>query len=264
MGWVFYYAVLLILLGLSSAYAAGHTGTLPTYVRALAGVIPILSALAQAITKVNFRAYLWSQELWIALHGSATSNWRFGIRLDGSLGTDVISRITQTLKDNPRWSPRLVRTKPAEVKVVVDRTIHLTITYEPEAESGDGEDHLLIHSDELEVTYASAKRKIDTCIVPFMTMILRNIPSRQSSTMLEVFFSSKNPFFAFFVAHLRPEQVSQFKLVFRPAAITRNESDKVLVTKQSISINAQSPDAFASLSKAFLLLSEDAATLNTI
>jgi hypothetical protein len=146
----------------------------------------------------------------------------------------------------------------------VDRTIHLAITYEPAVFSGDGEDHLLVRSEELEIPYGSAKRKLDSCIVPLLGILCQRLNANTSSTMLEVSFAKKNPFFAFFVAHLKPEQVSQFNLVFRPSSLSRNEHDKVVVTQNLITINAESTASFATLAKAFLLLSEDAATLQSL
>jgi hypothetical protein len=266
MGWVIYYAILFVMFSASTAYAFGHPqDSLSSALRDFAGALTMLTALGQSLAKANFRVYLLTQQVWLRFHKDTTALWRFGLRLDGLISNDPMREAHKILESElDTWKPKLLSSNEREIRVILDRTIHLVFTYEPAIFSGDGEDHILVRSDEVEIPYGSAKRKLDSCIVPLLGILSRSLKSSSSSTMLEVYFSRRNPFFAFFVAHLKPEQVSQFNLVFRPSSLSRNENDKVVVTQNRITINAESTDSFATLAKAFLLLSEDAATVERL
>ena len=186
--------------------------------------------------------------------------WRFTVRIDGDLGDDIILRFEERIKKNLHaWKPEIQARTPTSLRLKVDQTIHLHAQMTSEEFSEDGFSHLLIRSDEIEITYASAREKIDRCIVPLMTAFARQWPLATFSTIFEAEFKKKNPFFAFYVAHLSKEQVTSFNLVFRPESVTREENDLVAVTQQSLRVEASSPESFAQLSKAFILMTSEVA-----
>ena len=78
------------------------------------------------------------------------------------------------------------------------------------------------------------------------------------SIVFEVSFPDKNPFFAFYIAHLRPEQVTQFQLVFKPKDFSRTDAEKIVVTRSALEVTAVTTEGFAEMAKAFVLLSADA------
>ncbi|WP_157178233.1 hypothetical protein [Terriglobus roseus] len=247
---------------LYSAFVQTHASEI---LKVVAGSVTLLTALGQALAKANLKFYLLWQRIWIMLHGSETAIWRFGLRVDGDLGSNVLEDFAQSAKSSlEQWHPEIHSCSDSSLRMKVDRTIHLHAQLEHAAFSEDGVSHFLVRSDELEVPYASARAKIEQCIVPLLGIIARQWPGAEHSTMFEVSFRKKNPFFAFFVAHLDPKQVTQFNLVFHPAAITRDGTDRVVVTQNSLHIDAGTTESFAQLSKAFILMSSEIASVTNL
>jgi len=258
MGWVVYYVILLA--AFLASYILPHTGSSlsPDTLKAVAALVTLLSALGQSLIKVNFKLYLLTQRVWVWWNSGTSSLWRFGIRLDGNFESDVLKKIKQILvDDSPRWAPTIVSENAVDLRIKIDRTIHLRITFEPRSHSEDGLDHLTIKSDELEVSYGTAKSKIDRCISPLLNALVKALRPEDYSAVFDIFFQSHNPFFAFYVAHLRPEQVSQFNLIFYPSDSAKDGRNKVQVTQNRIEITASTIDRFSQLAKGMLLLSAD-------
>lgn len=180
--------------------------------------------------------------------------------MDGVLGRDPLTRIRVALKtDMKNWESEIISTTDLGLRIKFEKTIHLYMQYEPSSLSEDVEDHLLIRSEELEVAYGRARHKIDREIAPLFSALLNTVKPASYSINFEVLFPDKNPFFAFYVAHLRPEQVTQFQLVFRPHDYSRTDSEKVVVTQTALELTAVTTEAFSEMAKAFILLSADAA-----
>jgi hypothetical protein len=213
------------------------------------------------VARVNLPFYLFWQRIWVWWNGEKTALWRFALRLDGTFGPDAVARITESLRTSPEfsgWESQLISANDREARVKVDRTIHLHISYEPEFLSGDGEDHLFIRSDELEVPYGRARQKIDRQITPLLSAFIGSLHARDYSIIFDVMFPDRNPFFAFYIAHLRPEQVTQFNLVFKPRDVSRTNAEKIVVTQQALEITAVTTEGFSEMAKAFVLLTGDA------
>ncbi len=265
MRWVYFYATLILLFLALAAYAALHPGHIPSDLRFAASMLTMLAALGQSLVKSNFKLYLLSQKIWLLLNRHVTALWRFSVRLDGDFGPNALDMLEDALKSEmSQWSPKVISRDSVRLRLIVDRTIHLTCSLEPACYSEDGLDHLHVRSDELEVTYGSARKKIDSCIVPLMGVLSRKLRPETSSSTLDVSFGERNPFFAFYVAHLPQNQITHFNLIFKPAAITRSDQDRVAVSQKSVSISAASPESFATLSKAFILLAGDAAIMQSL
>ena len=265
MRWIYYYATLIVLFLILCVYAAFHPGHIPSDLRIAASLLTMLTALGQSLVRSNFKLYLFSQKIWLLFNRHVTALWRFSVRLDGHLGPESLSLLEESLtSEMKQWSPKIISRDAVSLRMIVDRTIHITCSFEASSYSEDGLDHIVVRSDELEVTYGSARKKIDSCILPLMGILTRRLRPDTSSSTLEVFFGAKNPFFAFYVAHLPQEQVTRFNLVFKPSVVTRSDQDRVVVSQKSVAINASSPEAFAILSKAFILLSEDASTMQAL
>jgi hypothetical protein len=100
--------------------------------------------------------------------------WRFGLRLDGYFDETVMMRIQTSLaSDFAHWTPTVISKNDLEARIKIDRTIHLKIAYEPRSHSEDGRDHQTIRSDEIEISYGAAKSKIDRCISPLLSALVR-------------------------------------------------------------------------------------------
>jgi hypothetical protein len=258
MGWVVYYAVLLFAFALSYVLPHVTSSATPDVLKAITGTVTLLSALGQAVAKVNLRFYLFCQRAWVWWNSDRSSIWRFGLRLDGYFDETVMMRIQTSLaSDFAHWTPTVISKSDLEIRIKIDRTIHLKIAYEPRSNSEDGRDHLTIRSDELEISYGGAKSKIDRCISPLLSALVKLLRPEDYSAVFDIFFQGHNPFFAFYVAHLRPEQVSQFNLIFYPKDSLKDGRDKIRVTQDRIEITASTVESFGQLSKGMLLLSAD-------
>ena len=260
MAWVVYYCALLAAFILASILPhAGHHAYAPDLIRTITSCVTLLSALGQAIAKVNLRFYLLWQRAWVWWHSDRSSLWRFGIRMDGPFETEtVLELIKQAFgTELVHWDPKLIAENGLNIHVRLDRTIHLQITYEPSTYAGDGVDHLTIRSDELEVSYGSSRSKIDSVITPLLSALIRVVRPREYSAMFDIFFENHNPFFAFYIAHLKPEQVSQFNILFYPRSSLEKGRTKIHVMRDQIQITAGTTESFAQLAKGMLLLSAD-------
>ena len=257
MGWVVYYSVLTFIFACSYLIPSSVTHVSPDLIKGILLGVSLMTALGQAIARVNLRFYLFWQKVWVWWNSGSTTIWRFGLRLDGNVDFDALVEALGSA-EFAEWTTVIAWRRANEVRIKVDRTIHLLLSFDPSETSGDGDDHITIRSEELEVPYGSARSKIDKCITPLIGAIVRVARPTNYSVMFDVIYRDHNLFFAFYVAHLSPKQVTHFNLVFRPTALSRTGTEKVIVTQHGLEITASSAEGFGELSKAFLLLSSHA------
>lgn len=259
MRWVYYYLALLSLLVACTSYGIVHPAAHVELLKGLLAGVPILSALAQALSKANLPFYLFTQRLWLKFHSSTPSVWRFGMRFSKSPAPGAFEALLNTFEHRlSGWNPKVIYKAEHEFRVIIDRTIHFRVSYDCGAYSEDGEDHFLVQSDPLEVTYGQAESKLERSIRPILRSVMREMNVASSSSFMDIDFVDRNPFFAFFVAHIDERHVSSFNLVFRPPSLSEERSEKVIVTKKTMQVNATTPEDFTRLSKEFLLLSASA------
>jgi hypothetical protein len=174
MVWVIYYALLLLAYVLASVYSIYHPDRTPEVIKSVSGALTLITALAK-LSRVPICAFIFSYSgFWVWWHGDKTAVWRFALRLDGGFGTEVIADLNKSFQrpELSNWPSQILTSNDREARIKMDRTIHLHITYEPEFVSGDGEDHILIRSDELEVPYGRAREKIDRQITPLLSAFI--------------------------------------------------------------------------------------------
>lgn len=260
MGWVVYYVILTLAYIAASVYSFLHPHRLPDVIKSVSVLITLTTAMAQAIARVNLRFYLFWQRFWVWWHGDKTAIWRVSLRMDGALGPDPLARIKRALKGEMKnWESEIIATSDLSLRLKFEKVVQLYVQYDPRALSEDADDHLLVRSEELEVAYGRARQKIDRQITPLLSAFVNIVKPDSYSIVFEVLFPDKNPFFAFYVAHLRPEQVTQFQLVFRPHDFSRTNAEKVLVTRNALEVTAVTTEGFSEMAKAFILLTADAA-----
>lgn len=262
MGWVILYLVLGSAFVASLFFpSAGHF-SISTLVKDIAGCGAAVGAFTQALARVHLRTYLALQRIKIWWFRDRTTHWRFALRLDGMSDEDPIGSVASGLNTYlAKWHPKILNSNSRSALILIDRTIHLQLSFVPNEESEDGDSHLLIESHELEVSYGNATRKLDSTIIPVMGAFTSLLRPEQSSTMFTVSFSKPNPFFGFYVEHLKASDIAHFNLVFHPHLSHGDEADRVTVTANSVEVAAGTTDAFCRLVKAFLLLTSEAITL---
>lgn len=259
MRWVYYYSGLLFVLIAVSAYAIWHPTFHIVILKEIAAAIPILTAIGQALAKANLSFYLLTQRVWLKLNAPEPTLWRFGMRFSTDVGSEPLEKaLLAMMAGLSRWQPKLISRGERDFRLIVDKTIHLRVSLDRADYSEDGRDHYLIQSDALEITFGQVQNKIEKVIHPLLRSILASMRIVDSATFMEVEFQKKNPFFAFFVAHIDEKHVSNFNLVFRPMNNSGDGNDKVVVTKTAMKVSASTPEDFARLSKTFLLLSSNA------
>jgi hypothetical protein len=259
MRWVYYYVGLLLVLVVVSTYALSHPAAHVEVLKGIFTAVPILTAIGQALAKANLSFYLFTQRLWLRLNAPEPTIWRFGVRFSTPPIDEPLKQALATLTALPQWHPQVVSKGDREFRLIVDKTIHLRVSIDSAAYSEDGRDYYLIQSDALEITFGQVQRKLDKVIHPLLRSLLSSMRIVDAATFMDVEFTKKNPFFAFFVARIDEDQISNFNLIFRPSSSSRDTKNKVVVTQRTMQVSASTPEDFARLAKTFLLLSSDAA-----
>jgi hypothetical protein len=79
-----------------------------------------------------------------------------------------------------------------------------------------------------------------------------------SSFELDVQFLKKNPFFAIYIAHLRPDQVQEYKVILHvDGSHPSGKPEKVEISKEKVHVTSKTTDGFRHMAEQFVLLSPD-------
>jgi len=265
MGWAVLYLVLAASFCASFLFPGSGHFSLAEGIKLICGAGGAIGAFVQALAKVHLRTYLFLQRARIWWHSDRTSIWKFGLRLDGISDPDPLALIRISIGGAlARWEPRVLGFTGRTMLLQIDKTIHLQMSFVPEDESEDGEAHLLVESHDLEMSYGNAEKKLDGSIVPILGALKTIVHPVQSSSMFEATFSGTNPFFGFYVEHLKAEQIKHFNIVFTPYVSHDTRADRVTVTAKGIEISSGSNEAFCRLTKAFLLLSSESIAITKV
>jgi hypothetical protein len=156
------------------------------------------------------------------------------------------------------------REDSVSTQVEIDQTLPLNIQFEPAHFAEDALDHLTIVSRVMEVSYGHAKKKLQQQIVPVLQAINDVLKADNSSFELDVKFMKQNPFFAVYIAHLRPDQVKDYKVVLHvDGSHPSGKPEKVEITKEKVHVTTKTTDSFRHVAEQFVLLSPDLKMLRT-
>jgi hypothetical protein len=110
----------------------------------------------------------------------------------------------------------------------------------------------------MEVSYGHARKKIETQIIPVVLALKDFLKPESSSYDLNVDFPDRNPFFAVYIAHLKAEQIGDFRVLLHLDAYSRSpRPESVEISRQNLHVTALSTDSFKELALDFILLSAD-------
>jgi len=248
--------VLFIATGVYSLYAGFSTTELA---KNLSGGVGLAVAFLHSLSKNSLTVYFWLQRRLIWWHSDALTRWRFDARFDGEFDTDVIRVLVEFLKqpENLKFPVKVDFQGDREAQIEIDGTLVLRLSFESRELSRLRKDHLQITSKTIEVPYGQAKRKINTLIVPILSAAKRCVRPDSDSYELDVDFSGPNPFFAVYIAHLRPRQVGDFRVVLHLDTYVPARAEKVEISRERLHITALSTDSFVHLAEDFILLSPD-------
>jgi hypothetical protein len=169
------------------------------------------------------------------------------------------------LKDERRFrfSVKIDYANDREVQAEIDKTLILKVGFDPASLSVSGQGHISILSKSLEVSYGHARTKIETQIVPIILALRDFLHPESASYDLNVDFPDKNPFFAVYIAHLKPEQIGDFRVLLHLDAYSpAPRSESVEISRQNLHVTALSTDSFKQLALDFILLSADTKMLS--
>ncbi len=259
MGWIIFYAILLAAYVLSLGYSFYHPSKVPEAITRIAALAALLTGFANALQKSNLKVYFLFQRIAIRFFPDTTSRWRFSARYDGHFDDSVIHSLSQYFQSKDfRFISKVEKEDAVSAQVEIDQTLSLNIQFEPSHLSGDDHDHVTVISRVMEVSYGHAKTKLERQIVPVLQAIGDALRPDNSSFELDVQFLKRNPFFAVYIAHLRPEQVQDYRVVLHvDGSHPSGRAEKVEITKQNVHVTAKTTNSFKSMAEQFVLLSPD-------
>jgi hypothetical protein len=221
-----------------------------------------VAAFIQALSKKSLRVYFWLQRIRIWWRSDLVTKWWIAGRFDGEYDASTLNELIAFLHDEElfKFPVRVEYKSEREAQVEVDETLILKITVDSSGDAFDGlESHVSVFSKTLEVSYGHAKKKLDRQIIPVLSTIRDFLKPRQSSYELNVEFTDKNPFFAIYIAHLKPEQIGDFRVVLFLDAYAQSSArrEKAEISRSHVHLTSTSTDSLKQLAVDFILLSPD-------
>ncbi len=259
MGWIIFYSALLFAYVAGWVYSAYHPNHLPEVISKVSGLVALLSAMGMALQKHNLRIYFLFQKIAIRFFPDTTSRWWFSARYDGQFPDDSVHLLIQHLQGKDfRFPVKVEKEDALTAQIEVDQTLILNVQLDPQFISEDQRGHFTIVSKVMEVSYGHAKKKLDTQIIPVLQAIGDVLRPENGSFELDVQFLRRNPFFAVYIAHLRPDQVQDYRVVLHvDSGHPTGRAEKVEITKERVHVTAQTTNSFRTIAEQFVLLSPD-------
>jgi hypothetical protein len=258
MGWIVFYTVLLIAYVAGWAYSLHSPNHAPEIISKVSGLIALLSAMGTALQKSSLRVYFLFQKIAIRFFPDTTSRWWFSARFDGQFPDDSVRHLIEHFQSEDfRFSVKVEKETSLTAQLDVDQTLTLDVQLDPQL-SDDQQCHFTVISKVMEVSYGHAKKKLDSQIVPVLQAVNDVLRPESSSFELDVQFLGRNPFFAVYISHLRPEQVQDYRVVLHvDGGHSTGRTEKVEITKEKVHVTAKTTNAFRRIAEQFVLLSPD-------
>ena len=259
MGWTIFYSVLLVAYVTGWLYSLHHPNSAPEIISKASGLVALLSAFATALQKSSLRVYFLFQKIAIRFFPDTTSRWWFAARYDGQFKDDAVHRLIEHFQSSQfRFPVRVEREDKLQAQIEVDQTLTINMQFDSRQVSEDQRDHFTVLSKVMEVSYGHAKKKLDLQIVPVLQAISDVLRPENSSFELDVQFLGRNPFFAVYISHLRPDQVQDYRVVLHvDGGHSTGRTERVEITKEKVHVTARTTNAFRSIAEQFVLLSPD-------
>jgi hypothetical protein len=257
--------LLLIIFVATASYTLRSNFTIPSLIAQLAGFTGLAFAFLKALSNSNLRVYFWFQRVRIWWFSDSITRWWFGVGFDGDFSPTFIQELIDFFqqRDKFKFSVKIDYSNDREVQVEIDRTLTLKIGLDPASLTASGQSHLSVISKPLEVSYGHARRKIEGQIVPVILAIKAFIRPDKSSYDLNVDFPDQNPFFAVYIAHLKQEQIGDFRVLLHLDVYSQTPRPEIVeISRNNLHITATSTDSFKQLALDFILLSADTKMLS--
>lgn len=259
MAWTIFYTVLLVAYVVGWLYSLHTPNSVPEIISKTAGLVALLSALATALQKSSLRVYFLFQKIAIRFFPDTTSRWWFAARYDGLFPDDTVRRLIEHFQSGLfRFPVKVEREDKVTAQIEVDQTLTITVQFDTQHISEDQRGHFTVLSKVMEVSYGHAKKQLDSQIVPVLQAIADVLRPENSSFELDVQFLGRNPFFAVYITHLRPDQVQDYRVVLHvDGGHPSGRTERVEITKEKVHVTAKTTNTFRSMAEQFVLLSPD-------
>lgn len=255
---VILYGVLLCLLVPASIYSFWTHFTVPVLFSNVVAFIGVGRGFLDAISKDNLRVYFLLQRIRVWWHSDLVTKWWFAARFDGSYTPATVAAILSYFQDKTRFKfpVQVDFSNQREAQVQIDETLIIRVSYDRPEGADEGTSHITILSKTIEVSYGHTRAKLDHQILPFLLGMTDFLKPDTTSYELDVEFGDRNPFFAVYIAHLRPDQIADFRVVLHPNTYsTVPDQDKLEISKRNLHIITRSTESFRRVALDFILLS---------
>ncbi|HEV2341235.1 MAG TPA: hypothetical protein VGS15_05505 [Candidatus Acidoferrales bacterium] len=257
--------ILLAIFVVAASYSLYASFSTPYLMTLLLGLAGNAVAFLKALSTSNLRVYFWFERLRIWWLSDSVTRWWFAAGFDGDFAPTVVHDLVAHLHGRRkfRFSVSVDYLKDREVQIDIDKTLTLKIGFDPPTLSASGKGHISLLSKTLEVSYGHARKKIESQIIPVIHGLKEFLNPDSSSYDLNVEFPERNPFFAVYVAHLKPEQIGDFRVVLHLDAYSASPRPEVVeISRSNLHLTSQSTDSFVRLAEDFILLSVDTKMLS--
>lgn len=235
----------------------------------LSGLVGVTAALLQNLSKHSLPLYFWLQRLRLRFSSGAVTRWSFAARFDGNFDAPSMDNVVDFLCSRNSFSipVRIESRNSRQAILTIDGSLVLTFSLElqefSEANQAGGAptSHFTVISRILELPYRYSVDKIQRQIVPLLTVVGRQLSAYHSSFELDVEFRGKNPFFEVYVAHLKPEQIDDFRVMLHVDSTCPSRKDRIEIAAKHVHISATSTESLTRLASDFILLSPDVKVL---
>ena len=223
-----------------------------------------LYAFSNSLYKSSLRFYflVWRIRIW--WESDASTRWSFAVRFEGDYNEKSIQELLVGLKDRDsfRFPVSIDYSKGLEAQVEIDETLIVRLSYAPPEPPHWTTGVVTVTSKTLEVAYGQARRKLNEQIIPVIQELERILRPERAFYELNVAFIKGNPFFALYIAHLKPDQIGDFRVRLQmgkyPGATAR---DTVEISRDSMQVVAISTNSFKEIAASFIMLSPDLRSL---
>ena len=223
----------------------------------LSGFVGLLVDFFTQLQKHNLSFYFWWLR-WKNKLRNYKAKWSLFIRFSGKFNEDIIKELEDFIlsKEKIKGNKKIIRTTNQSIEFSIDDTIRFEVIYEPESPLDSTVGDISFKLFAFEIGCNDAEEKLNSKIVPLLEIFRDFLRPQKTSYTLDVDFQGRNPFYALYIEHLKPEQIDDFNVNLVIDEYTKGtRGDNVSIKKDKVNIVTSSSNSLALLAKDFIFLS---------
>ncbi len=223
----------------------------------LSGFIGLLADFFTQLQKYSLPFYFW----WLRCKNKLRNykaKWSLVIRFYGKFNEDIIKGLEDFIlsDNNIKGDKKIIRTTNQSIEFSIDDTIRFDVIYEPETSLDSTIGDISFKLFPFEIGCNDAEEKLNSKIVPLLEIFQSFLSPQKASYTLDVDFQGRNPFYALYIEHLKPEQIDDFSVNLIVDKYTKtHRGDNVSIKKDRVNIATNSTNSLTLLAKDFIFLS---------